>query len=93
MQYELILQPEAIQEIEIAHEWYEHQKMNLGQAFIEELELSLAKIEKYPHQYGFANKWVRKVKLNKFPFNIIFEVEEDKIYVYSVLHTSKKPRF
>lgn len=93
MQYQLVLQPEAIEEIDLAYAWYEQQKAHLGRSFLDELEVTLDKIVRNPRQYGFANKWVRKLKLRKFPFLVVFEIEGDKIYVYSVLHTSKQPKY
>jgi hypothetical protein len=38
MQYNLLLQSEALLEIKDAFEWYEEQKLGLGYEFLEEIE-------------------------------------------------------
>lgn len=93
MQYEIVLQPEALDDIEIGFEWYEEQRKGLGDSFLREINTCLNKLSNHPLQYSYANKWARKIKVNKFPFLIIFEPTSDKVYVYSVLHTSRNPNY
>lgn len=93
MLYQLKLQIEAIEDIQQAYEWYELQKLGLGDVFIDELSRSFDRLSLHPEHYGLVNKWIRRTKINKFPFIVAFEIENDTIIVVSVLHTSRKPKF
>jgi len=92
MQYKILLQSEAVADLQIAFEWYEERKTGLGNSFLTEVNICLEKIRINPKHYGLTSKWVRKIKTNKFPFLIIFEIEGDSVIVNTVLHTSKKPK-
>ena len=48
MSYEIVLQSEAILDLQEAFEWYEKQKEGLGFEFIEEVESGYLKISNHP---------------------------------------------
>ena len=93
MVFKIEFQTEAIEDIQNAFEWYEEQKSGLGFSFLEEFEICINKLSKSPFRYGLVNKWVRKIQINRFPYLIVFEIEEDKVYVNAVRHTSRKPKY
>jgi len=91
MAYKLIVQVEAIVDIQEAFEWYEQQKDNLGFELIDEIEACYDKIVTHPERYSFINPLYRRIKTDRFPFVIIFEIEDDLIIVNSVRHAKRKP--
>ena len=92
MDYKLRLQHEAILDIREAFIWYEEQKTGLGYSFLEELDACYEKLLKNPEHYGLLNKWIRRIKVNVFPYIVIYEIENDEVVVNSVFHTSRLPR-
>ena len=92
MDYKLTLQREAILDMHEAFKWYEEQKKGLGYSFIEEVENCFEKIRKNPTFYGLLNKWVRRIKVNGFPYLVIYETDRDQIFVNSVWHTNRRPK-
>jgi hypothetical protein len=80
---------EALQEEVVAYLFYEEQQAQLGERFLTEVEKTLLKVSQNPAYYSFldATKTIRDVRLNKFPFVIIFEVKAGKIIVYHIHHT------
>ncbi len=92
MNYKLQVQKEAILEMQDAFNWYELQKAGLGYSFVEELEECYQKICEHPEYYGMLNESFRRIKVNGFPYLVIFEIEHERVIVNSVFHTSRSPK-
>ncbi len=95
MTYDLKVQHEALIEIQEAYEWYEKKRVGLGDELIEELEDCYQKISLNPQHYSFADnrKEFRRIKVARFPYIIIYEVEEDRVIIISVRNTWMKSRY
>ena len=92
MSYALEIQQEAVSDIQEAFEWYEIQKAGLGFEFIEEVENALANISEHPKFYTAINRFFRRIKIKRFPYLIIYEIENDAVIINSVPHARKKPK-
>ena len=92
MSYALEIQQEAVIDIQEAFEWYEIQKAGLGFEFIEEVENALANISEHPKFYTAINRFFRRIKIKRFPYLIIYEIENDLVIINSVPHARKKPK-
>lgn len=93
MHYKVELLAEAVNDIQIAYDWYEEQKSGLGYSFLDELNICIDKLGHFPLRYSLVNTWIRKIQLNRFPYLVVFEIEENTVYVIAVRHTSRKPKF
>ncbi len=89
--YNLILQEEAILDLHEAFNYYESKKIGLGDEFeVEAFEvLELIESNPYLFQIRFGN--YREVPLNRFPYNIVYEILEDDIIINAVFFTKKSP--
>lgn len=92
MSYALKIQSEAVIDIQEAFEWYEAQQKGLGVEFIEEVENGFTNICEHPKYYTSINKIFRRIKIKRFPYLIIYEIEEDAVIINSVRHGSRKPK-
>lgn len=92
MNYQLVFQTEAIIDIQEAYIWYEEQKDGLGDEFLEELEIGQHKISNHPQYYAGVNNRFRRLKINRFPYIVVYEIEENCIIVIAVRHTKKKTK-
>lgn len=90
--YKLILQSEAVSDMQEAFEWYEEQKEGLGFEFIEEVETCFSQIRNHPQYYTSINERYRRLKVYRFPYLIIYETEEEAVVINSVWNTSRKPK-
>lgn len=93
MSFSLVLQSEAVVDIQEAFEWYEAQKTGLGLEFIAEIEDGFEKICNYPLYYGAINDQFRRLKINRFPYLIVCEIDELSVLVVAVKHTCKQSGF
>lgn len=90
--YTIQIKPIAVQMAKDAYEWYEEQKLGLGDLFLTELSRCYAKLEKNPLFYQKLKNNYRHLVLNKFPYVLIFEVIEDEIIIFAVFHTARNPK-
>ncbi|GEO11729.1 type II toxin-antitoxin system RelE/ParE family toxin [Segetibacter aerophilus] len=90
MSYNIIVQTEAILDIQAAFEWYEEAKDGLGFDLINEIETCYHKISIHPQHYGFTTRNYRSIRTRRFPYQIIFEIIDDKIFVYGFFHCKRK---
>jgi len=89
MAYNIAIQEEAVVEIREAFDWYEEKRDGLGYEFLEELEVCYEKITFHPERYLFFNSFYRRIKLNRFPYLIIYEVTGDDIIINSIFHIKR----
>lgn len=88
----LEIKEEATLEIEDAFLYYEEQRSELGDQFLEQLERALKSIQRSPHGYASIHHRYRQFPLGQFPFVVVYEVLQEAIIVYAVFHTSRHPR-
>jgi plasmid stabilization system protein ParE len=89
--YTLKFKPEVYYDIKVAYDWYESQRIGLGEDFLLTLEESYSKITRTPKIYQLIYKTVRRKLLRKFPYGLFFVLREDEVVVIAVMHTRRKP--
>ena len=72
--------------MEEAFLYYERAQSGLGERFLFELEKEYNKIRKHSQLYGFinGNKKIRDVKVEHFPYQVVYEVIKNFVVVFSV---------
>jgi plasmid stabilization system protein ParE len=83
----------ARQELEDAVRFYELEYSGLGHRFKEEVRKSALRIAEYPKAWSIERGEVRKCLLHKFPYKLLYSVEEDHILVIAVAHQHRKPDY
>ncbi|MDO8968724.1 type II toxin-antitoxin system RelE/ParE family toxin [Algoriphagus sp.] len=91
MKLELILKEEARLEIIDAYQYYESAKVGLGEIFLTHLDKCFDRMLAQPQQFPMKRAPYREAAVTKFPFLIIFELQEKSIIVYSVFNTWRNP--
>lgn len=86
------LRSEAEQDIEEAAHWYEQQREDLGQEFIDEVLRTLRSVAEQPSLYPSIHRNTRRALMHRFPFGIYYRVEKALIVVVAVMHGSRSPR-
>ncbi len=93
MNYGLVVQSEAVIDIQKAFEWYETQRAGLGYEFIEEIEGGFERLSKNPQHYAAINQKYRRLRIKRFPYMIIYEIETEQVVINSLRGTRQKPKF
>lgn len=89
--YILEIKEEANLEIIEAYLYYENKQIGLGETFFEQLELYFDRIAENPKHFEVKNNY-REAYIRKFPYLIIYRIEENKVVVYSVFNTPQNPK-
>ena len=87
----IIIRPEAENDINSVFDWYEEQRAGLGDEFTLELMESMDRIIDMPLIYTGLYCGIRRALLRKFPFGIYYLLNEGNIIVLSVLHLAMDP--
>jgi toxin ParE1/3/4 len=91
--FKIFFQDEALEDIQDAYHWYEGQLTNLGEEFLKELNKVLDKLEKTPQYYSYSFDEFRDVRLKRFPYLVLYKIDGNKVYINSVRHVSRRPKF
>lgn len=83
----------ARQELEDAIRYYELEYSGLGRRFKEEVRKSALRIATYPEAWSIERGEIRKCLLHKFPYKLMYSVEENHILVIAVAHQHRKPDY
>ena len=83
----------AGQELTDAVRYYELEYEGLGRRFREEVRKAAIRIAEYPMAWSVERGDVRKCLLHKFPYKLLYSIEEDHIFVIAVAHLHRKPDY
>lgn len=92
MTFDLIIRPEAEAEITEAFVWYEERVTGLGSDFLLNVDASLQAIRRNPYHFPLVYKKLRRALVRRFPYQIIFILEENRIVVLAVFHGKRNPK-
>lgn len=85
----LIFTPLAKADIQAAYRWYEQQRPGLGSQFRTSLEATVSSIRRAPGRYRVAVDEFRRALVRRFPFEVFYEYDDEKVVVHFVFHTSR----
>ena len=85
--------PEALEEADQAAQFYEERQSGLGTRFLDVLEDALTRIQRNPRLYQKISGNIRKCRVLRFPYGIIFRDQDDSIEIIAVMHLKRKPGY
>jgi plasmid stabilization system protein ParE len=91
MNYDIIFDGSAREDIANAYQWYENQQLKLGDRFFKNIESAFNNIQKNPKAFKKVSANHHQYPMSKFPFVILYEISENNIFIDAVYHTSKNP--
>lgn len=91
MKFSVFYHPQVYDQIFEIVNWYEKKQNGLGSEFVNELEKTIHVILQNPFSFAKRLKQSRQVKLNRFPYIIVYEVQKNTIELYNIIHTSRHP--
>ena len=83
----------ARREFDEAKEFYEIEQPGLGTQFDEQIKHSLLRIQKYPQAWPPERKEIRRYIVHKFPYKILYSIQDDKIVVLAFAHLHRQPDY
>ncbi len=92
MPADLILAPEAAQDLSEAYDWYESHRAGLGEEFLRCVEARIETILRHPRSCPFVHQTYRRGLVRRFPYGVFYEHRGTRVTVYAVFHASRDPR-
>lgn len=96
MTYNLVITADAEKDIIDACNYYEEQMDGLSDRFLMEINNAYGRILENPLYYSYISSKkkdkFRDIKINNFPFVIIFEIVRNAIIVNAVFNTNRRPK-
>ncbi|MEJ7822346.1 MAG: type II toxin-antitoxin system RelE/ParE family toxin [Chitinophagaceae bacterium] len=94
MVYAYRLHEQAHEEYINAYCWYEIKQKGLGERFMKCVEKRLNQISEHPEYYSKIQGKYRAVKVENFPYTIIYEFFRQKqfIHIAAIYHTKRNPK-
>ncbi len=75
------------------HTIYEEQQGGLGETFLGEIEQGLGRIQQFSSLWPIFESEYRRYLLRRFPFGIIYRLDQEGIIVVAVAHLRREPGF
>ena len=91
MQVEFI-EPASL-ELDDAIEFYDLQSTDLGITFYKEVLETIELIALFPQIWCKNTEHTRKAVLRKFPFNLIYTILDENIFIIAVAHQNREPEY
>jgi plasmid stabilization system protein ParE len=88
-----VFHPEALTEYAEAVQYYTEQRIEVAQAFINSIEDTVYRIREAPTRYAAIYDDVRRCMAKKFPYGILYTIEQDYILILAVMHCSREPGY
>jgi len=93
MSLELSLLEPARRELDEAIAWYAAQAPGLGDAFLLETLKVFRLMQRYPDAGHPLHQSIRRSRLSRFPYGVIYTVENETVLVLAIAHLHRKPGY
>lgn len=80
-------------ELHEAIDWYEAQAPGLGDAFLLEVVVAVERIVAFPEAWQSLGDDVRRCRLARFPYGLIYAIEDRELLILAVAHLHRKPQY
>ncbi len=91
-QRKILIDIDALSDIESSIKWYEEQSTGLGLRFGKQVRSQINSLKVNPEVYSIRYLNVRCMLIKKFPFLVHFIITENvTVNVFAVFHTSRNP--
>lgn len=88
-----VFHPEALNEYAEAVQYYSEQRVEIAQAFINAIEETVHRIKESPTLYVAIDEDVRRCMTRRFPYGVLYTIEQDYILIVAVMHCSREPGY
>lgn len=94
MKYRLDIRPDALADIEFAAQWYDDKEPGLGADFTRIILNAIETIPENPLRHRLRNRRgnVRWVLTQRFPYRIVYRVQDELITIFAVIHSARHNR-
>jgi plasmid stabilization system protein ParE len=71
--------------------YYDGQGPEISDSFLGEVEAAVARISQFPNAWHKFSQNTRRCRLRRFPYGLLYRVEDDRAVVVAVAHLHSEP--
>ena len=90
-QFQVLVLPAAQADLREAQAWYDTQARGLGQQFLNEVGLQMGRLADDPLRFSAVLDDIRRVRLNRFPYVLLYRVQGAVVAVMACFHARRNP--
>jgi toxin ParE1/3/4 len=91
MPVELIVAPEAEDDLAEAYGWYEGQRSGLGEEFLSCVDACIEALCRNPEMHAMIFEDYRRALVRRFPYAVFYRATRETVTVFCVFHSSQDP--
>lgn len=84
---------EALDEAEHERKWYRERSPSAETSFLRELDHAVEIVSEAPHRWPRYLAGTRRYVFRRFPFSLIYFVEDDVIMIVAIANDRKRPGY
>lgn len=85
--------PFAKRELFEAQDFYDARVQGLGNVLLDRVEETIALIQRHPRSGPSEAPGLRRIKVPRFPYGLIYRIEEERIFILALAHEARNPRY
>ena len=83
----------AQQELDEAIAYFNSESPGLGDAFLLETVAAIDRIRRFPEAWHPLGDEIRRCRLRRFPYGLIYSKDEEGILILAIAHTHREPGY
>jgi len=88
-----LFEPAAQRELEEAADFYDLESPGLGLRFADAVQQAIEALVEFPESCPVLLGQTRKLVLPRYPYSILYRVDEGRVVVSAVAHQSRRPGY
>ena len=84
---------DAAEEMQAAATAYAARARGLGDAFLDEIEQGLRRIQQFPRLWSIYEGEYRRYLLQRFPYGLMYRIDPEKLCIIAVAHLHRQPGY
>ena len=73
--------------------FYSGSSEKIGEKFADAVEFAIAKIGSEPRRFREIEPGVRRCRVTRFPYSILYNLAEEEIFILAVKHDRRSPNY
>lgn len=90
--YQIVYSPKALNEYELSIIWYAERSITAAENFVKTVSLKVNLIKQNPTSFKNKYRHFYEAKLHKFPFTIIYFIDDNIIVITAIYHHKRNPK-
>jgi plasmid stabilization system protein ParE len=92
--FQIAYRPIAVEEYETAIAWYAERSKLAAERFVAAVNDKLDSVSRNPKQYKRIYKHYHEVSIRKYPYSIVYIIEESlqKVVIVAIYHQKRHPK-